>query len=160
MMLISIDPGSEQSAYLTYDLDKGRPLAAGILENQKLKCELMRLSVDFDHMAIEMIASYGMAVGADVFRTCVWIGKFEDEFPDAYTEVYRREVKMFLCNSMTAKDSNIRQALIDRFGPGKAKAIGLKATPGPLYGIKKDLWSALAVAVTWADIHAEGRLAS
>jgi hypothetical protein len=30
-------------------------------------------------------------------------------------------------------------------------AIGRKAAPGPLYGISRDVWSALAVAVTYAD---------
>jgi hypothetical protein len=49
---------------------------------------------------------------------------------------------------MKAKDANIRQALIDIYG-GNDKAIGNKKTPGPLYGIKGDLWAALAVAVTF-----------
>ncbi len=41
---------------------------------------------------------------------------------------------------------NIRQALIDRFGPpGKKKA------PGATYGLSGDMWSALAVAVTFTD---------
>jgi len=52
---------------------------------------------------------------------------------------------------MRAKDANIRQALIDRYGPGKDKAIGQKKTPGPLYGFKSHEWAALAVAVTWMD---------
>jgi len=63
----------------------------------------------------------------------------------------RKTVAAHLCNTSRANDSNIRQALIDRFGPGREKAIGTKKNPGPLYGIKKDLWSALAVAVTYAD---------
>ncbi|MBV8782506.1 MAG: hypothetical protein JO353_14005, partial [Phycisphaerae bacterium] len=50
-----------------------------------------------------------------------------------------------------AKDGNIRQALIDRFGPTKERAIGKKKSPGPLYGMSGDCWSALAVAVTYAD---------
>ncbi|HET6477318.1 MAG TPA: hypothetical protein VFH93_14740 [Thermoleophilia bacterium] len=45
------------------------------------------------------------------------------------------------------KDANIRQALLDRFG-GPA-AVGRKAAPGPLYGIARDVWSALAIAVTY-----------
>ena len=57
---------------------------------------------------------------------------------------------MALCKNNRAKDKNIRQALIDRFGPGKA-AIGTKKAPGPLYGLKSHLWSALAVAVVAAD---------
>ena len=52
---------------------------------------------------------------------------------------------------MRAKDANVRAALIDRFGPSKRKAIGLKATPGPLYGVHSHMWSALAVAVTYGD---------
>ena len=57
------------------------------------------------------------------------------------------EVKMNLCHSAKANDADIRQALIDRFGPGKQKAIGLKGSPGPLYGVSKHCWAALALAV-------------
>ena len=112
-----------------------------------------------DALAVEMVASYGMAVGAEVFETCVWIGRFIQVWfeggmiEDAYREarlVYRREVKLALCGNSRAKDSNIRQAIIDRYG-GKAGAIGKKKTPGPLYGITGDVWSALAVAITAAE---------
>jgi hypothetical protein len=65
--------------------------------------------------------------------------------------VKRREVKIHLCGSMKAKDANVRQVLLDRYGPGKAKAVGLKRSPGPLYGFSKDLWSALAVGITWIE---------
>ena len=46
-----------------------------------------------------------------------------------------------------------RGALIDRYGGdgGKRAAVGLKATPGPLYGVKKDVWSALALVVMYAE---------
>lgn len=77
-------------------------------------------------------------------------------------------------------DSSVRVALIDRFGGSKEKAIGgLKCQtckgkgwcgrgrptchhcggtkwehpPGPLHGVTKDCWSALAVAVTYMDGH-------
>jgi hypothetical protein len=33
--------------------------------------------------------------------------------------------------------------------------MGRKAAPGPLYGITGDAWSALAVAVTWAETRAQ-----
>jgi hypothetical protein len=102
-------------------------------------------------MAIEMIASYGMPVGAEVFDTCVWIGRFTQAWPAATVPIFRKDVKMHLCGQTKAKDKNVRQALIDRFGPGKDKAIGKKAKPGPLYGYSGDLWAALAVAVTYYD---------
>jgi hypothetical protein len=43
--------------------------------------------------------------------------------------------------------ANIRPALIDRFGG--STAIGREAAPGPPYGISRDVWSALAIGVTY-----------
>ena len=111
-------------------------------------------SAEVGDLVIEMVQSYGMAVGIEVFRTCVWIGRFEEAWlagGKSLTEINRGTIKLHLCGSMRAKDANVRQALIDCFGPGKAAAIGVKASPGPLYGLKSDLWSALAVAVTYAE---------
>ena len=64
-------------------------------------------------------------------------------------------MKLHLCHSARATDANIREALLDRYGPGKEKAVGRKAAPGPLFGVSKDIWSALAVAVTFSDQRAE-----
>jgi hypothetical protein len=52
---------------------------------------------------------------------------------------------------MQAKDANIRQALIDRFGGSKEAAIGTIKRQGPLYGVKGHEFAALAVAVTWIE---------
>ncbi len=76
---------------------------------------------------IEMISIYGMQVGKEVFDTCVWIGKFIQTAEDRKIQtkyIYRKDEKMNICNSMKAKDSNIRQALIDRFGE-----VGTKKNP-------------------------------
>ena len=115
-----------------------------------------------DGIAIEMVASYGMAGGAEVFDTGYWAGRFAElahRWRVPVQLVYRKDVKMNLCHAMRGKDSNIRQALIDRFGPGKEKAIGTKAQRGPCYGIRKDIWSALAVAVYTFDTLTEEQLA-
>jgi hypothetical protein len=48
----------------------------------------------------------------------------------------------------------VRQALIDKFGPGKELAIGKKASQGPLYGLTGDFWAALGVAVTASETEA------
>ena len=82
---------------------------------------------EYDIVVIEMIASYGMPVGKEVFETCVWIGRFTQqtyEIGKEYKYIYRKDEKMNICNSMKAKDSNIRQALIDRFGQ-----VGTKKNP-------------------------------
>lgn len=160
MRILAIDPGNEQSAWLIFDTIKQIPIAFGIESNADLYRRTERYasnrslplaSVNF--LVIEMIASYGMPVGKTVFETCVWIGQFISHWwwSDDYMLIYRSEIKTHLCNSVRAKDSNIRQALIDRFGGSRDKAIGTKKNQGVLYGISKDLWSALAVAVTYAD---------
>ena len=75
-------------------------------------------------MVIEMIASYGMPVGKEVFDTCVWIGRFAEASGMPTNYIYRKDEKMNICHSKRAKDSNIRQALIDRFG-----VVGTKKNP-------------------------------
>ena len=129
--IFAIDPGSEKSAFVLYDSHDKVILEKGIEENE----DIMELVVSYDYniLAIERIASYGMPVGKEVFQTCVWIGRFD---PNQQAQlVYRKDVKMHLCGSMRAKDANIRQALIDKLGKEATK------------GVKRDEWSALAVAV-------------
>ena len=158
--ILAIDPGSEQSAYVIYG--DGKIYDFGIKENEALLDSGLVQENIYEHycgrFAIEMIASYGMAVGKTVFETCVWIGRFIQSWgnDDTCNKVYRKDVKMYLCNSMRAKDGNIRQAIIDRYaatGGGKTPQIGTKAKPGPLYGVSKDVWAALAVAITFSETH-------
>lgn len=159
MRIVAIDPGPEESAYVLYDEGSRRPVEWAKLPNVRMREELHRmhedvLGVEESTLAIEAIASYGMSVGAEVFMTCIWVGRFAERWlmlRQTMTRfVLRRSVKLHLCGDSRAKDANVRQAIIDRYG-GKEKAIGKKATPGPLYGITGDCWSALAVAITAAE---------
>lgn len=155
--IFSIDPGNEQSAYCLLDHNL-KPVKFGKVDNEELLkiientlldiCELEGAEGIKTNFAIEMIASYGMAVGKTVFDTCVWIGRFIEHCPHEPTYIYRKDEKMNLCNSMKAKDSNIRQALIDRFG-----VVGTKKNPGWFYGFKSDIWAAYAVGVTYHDLY-------
>lgn len=140
MTLLAIDPGTTESGYCYFD---GTVIASGVMQNARMLEHIAASGAD--NLAIEMIASYGMPVGREVFETCVWIGRMVQVWrePEAVKLVYRRDVKMKLCGSARAKDGNIRQALIDLIGP-----VGKKAEPGPLYGVKSHAWAALAVAVT------------
>jgi hypothetical protein len=153
--VLAIDPGSEHSAWVLWD--GAVVMSHGKANNADVKQMLDARWFPLLTVVIEQVASYGMAVGAEVFETVWWAGRFHEAAiaSEAYDaeRMYRRDVKLHLCGSMKAKDSNIRQALIDRFG-GKEKAIGKKASQGPLYGLKADEWAALALAVTWFDQHA------
>lgn len=150
--IIAVDPGPTQSAFVLYK--DGLPVDHGILKNDQMRARLFAAADHVDLLAIEMVASYGMPVGKDVFETVLWIGRFIEAWGGPYRKIYRQQVKLHVCKDSRAKDANIRQALIDRYprtGGGKTPQIGTKAQPGPLYGISKDVWSALAVAVTCAE---------
>jgi hypothetical protein len=153
VIVLAIDPGNVQSAFVVYDGEK--LFDFGKWENERLLNHI-RSTKDLlaEHMAIEHIANMGMSVGQSVFDTCLWSGRFIEAWWDQpFTLIKRREVKSHICGNQRAKDSNIRTALIDRFSDGKGKdvAIGKKKAPGPLFGVAADVWSALAIAVTWTD---------
>jgi len=154
-VITAIDPGPRESAYVTWRPDPPRVLAHGIDLNGDIR-QRIRNGWDFetDRLAIEcIVSSRGMPVGAETFTTVRWVGIFEEawgrEELNGAILVPRDKVKLHLCGQMKARDSNIRQALIDRFG-----ASGTKKQPGILYGLRRDEWAALAVAVYVADMEA------
>lgn len=157
--LIAIDPANVYSGYVIVEYDENfeitKILDKGKVENDKIYDILAR-----EHgyeLAVEMIASYGMAVGATVFETCVTIGRFTQFALDigkvkTVGRVYRKDEKLNICGTLKAKDANIMQALIDRYAygvPNRGK--GTKKNQGFFYGFSKDMWAAMAVAVTYLD---------
>ena len=151
MKVLAIDPGTTESGWCL--LDGGIVVMSGVMANADVVAMLAVGSKGPYTLAIEMIASYGMAVGREVFETCIWIGRFIQAWhsPDDVHLVYRRDVKLHLCGTNQAKDANVRQAVLDLFprtGGGKTPQVGTKKQPGPLYGVTSHAWSALAVALT------------
>jgi hypothetical protein len=117
--IIAIDPGPTKSA-LVY-LEDGRPTFTLLDANERLRDALMMDCglFEFDHMAtvvIEQIESFGMPVGREVFETCFWSGRFAECWGGPWARVTRKAVKLHHCGHTRAKDPNIRQAIIDRFG--------------------------------------------
>ncbi|MEJ1365646.1 MAG: hypothetical protein RPU42_11265, partial [Candidatus Sedimenticola sp. (ex Thyasira tokunagai)] len=80
-------------------------------------------------------------------------GRFMEAFgADRTDRVYRKDVKMEMCGTTRAKDKNIRLSILDQYEPaggGATPQVGTKSKPGPLYGVNKHAWSALAVGLTW-----------
>lgn len=152
--LLAIDPGNTHSGWVLIDVPTRRPLEHGKTDNYMLRDFLLTLVLDADHTVIEMVASYGMPVGAEVFDTCVWIGRLIEAAPvDDVDLIKRQPVKLHHCHSPKAKDSNVRQALVDRFTPGQPNhGKGTRDDPGWFHGFHADIWQAYALAVYAADV--------
>lgn len=182
MAVIAIDPGNVLSAWLIYDGTK--PLSFGKWDNRSLlRAIKVGPELSADECAIETLKPRGMPTSFEEMQTQLWAGRFIEAWFEhraggekfAVTEphqMFRHDIKMHICGHATAKDKNIRAALIDRFG-GESVAIGGKKCPrckgkgwigrdhepcaewlhppGPLFGIADDCWSALAIAVTFTE---------
>jgi len=160
MRILAVDPGPQRSAWVVINEDgSSHPLVVSFaLEpNDDLLARIREQRFCSPplpmHCAMEMVASYGMPVGREVFDTVWWAGRFAQCFgADSVDRIYRLQVKLAICKDSRAKDSNVRQAIIDRYpatGGGRVPQIGTKAKPGPLYGVRADEWAAIGVALTW-----------
>jgi hypothetical protein len=144
--LLAIDPGTTHSGWVS--MLGGQVQASGYIENGEL---LSVLDAHQGPVAIERFEARGMPIGDESVVTILWTGRFiEAAGHNTVRLVKRSEVKSYLCGSQRAKDPNVRQALIDRWG-GKAEAIGTVKKKGPLYGVKSHAWAALAVAIVASE---------
>lgn len=154
--ITALDPGNTQTAWVKVEYPTLKVLDHGFQPNNEILGLLTAEGSDAmlngetkPIVACEMVQSFGMPVGADVFETVLWIGRFEQKAFDLtlpFHRLFRKDIKLHLCGSTRAKDPNIRQALLDKLGPQ-----GTKKSPGPTYGLSKHLWSALAVAITFIE---------
>ena len=143
MVILGIDPGPTHSACVVLE-DGAIRFADSEIDNEEviamLRGGLFKPAPDL--IAVEMIACYGLIVGAETFETCVMIGRIQERSPrPIFRKVYRKDIKMHLCGTMRSKDKDIRKALLKLHGEA-----GTKKNPGPTYGVSSHAWSALAVA--------------
>ena len=162
LRILSIDPGNIETAFVLMDKDL-KPIRKEKIENGTIMEYIYNNEFQgITDIAIEMVACYGMAVGKTVFDTCVWIGRFTECLNKMYNVepkyIYRKDEKMNLCHTMKANDSNITQALIDRFAPDTPnKGKGSKKEQGYFYGFAKDIWQAYAVGITYYDMYIKNK---
>lgn len=154
MIIFGIDPGTVESGYVLFNSDNMQVVESGVVGNE----ELLQMSSwdNSDIVCIEMVASYGQAVGQTTFETVLWIGRFVQmsvlKNKDYKLLYKKKDINPTLCFSSNVKDTHIRQAILDMFpatGGGSIPQKGTKAQPGPLYGVSSHAISALAVALTY-----------
>jgi len=157
VIIIGIDPGTNSSGVVRYDTaDKRVTLAHKALgADGVLQLIHNQAQAGHGHIAIERVQAQGQA-GGDLFRTIELTGRLWQqaecsEIP--YTLMYRRQVLRFLdvLGQHGNRDVLVRARLIEMFGGTRRSACGLKASPGPCYGVSSHAWSALAVALAVED---------
>lgn len=150
MNLFALDPGPTESGWLICTTAPFAVGVCGITSNEALLRDLAAPRWPFDMLVIERVESFGMPVGVEVFETVFWSGRFAQVVsPTPCGRLGRKAVKAHLCGTSRATNANVRQALLDKFGG--PDAVGTKKAKGPLYGMKSHIWSALALAVTYAE---------
>lgn len=162
LRILGIDPGNTKSGFVLVEAgehDITKVIDCGKVDNIDIFGVIACAEAD---CAIEMVAGMGMPVGQEVFDTCFWIGRFwemagRSDGAKKLTKIYRREEKLYLCGTLTAKDKNIRQALVDRYAPGEPNfGKGTAKNPGFFFGFSADVWQAMAVAATYYDKYIKG----
>lgn len=155
--VLGVDPGTTVSAWVHYRLDEDRVVRFGTCDNGDL---LYILDVEFGYdeeggrdkanitLVVEGMASYGQPVGASTFTTCIWIGRFIQAWGGEFVLYPRRRVKKVLLGKDKGGDKQVRQAVLSWFG-GEKKAKGLKASPGPLHGMVRHEFQALALGLAY-----------
>lgn len=155
-MIFAIDPGFKESAYVISNTNL-KPKEFGKINNFEL-LQMISTTVftNSDIFAVEMVSSYGLPVGQEVFDTCFWIGRFWEacRIDNIRHRFFRKkDICINLCGTVRAKDKDIINALYERFAYGENNyGKGNKKSPGHFYGFKDDIWQAYAVAVTANDM--------
>jgi len=146
MLLTAIDPGPSESAYVCWDTERHdfwtprQGFKMGLVSTDEMIFRLKR-DAQSDLIAIEMVQSYGMTVGRSTFETALNVGRFMQSVQGRNAPYL---VKLFGRPTIKGQiggktDGEIRASLRMRYGEAKK---GEK-----LEGVKKDIWSALALAV-------------
>ena len=143
--VLGLDPGTSESGYVIWNSDK-YIVSKGKVFNESLLKKIYDKPEFFDIVVIEIVKSYGMPVGQETFETCFWIGRFQEALLRMNKEVIfvgRKECIIWHNKSNKGNDATLKRVLKDKYGDK-----GTIKKPGVLFGVSKDIWSAVALA-TW-----------
>lgn len=158
MIVVGIDPSPVGGSWAAYCVERARVMDCGT-EDGGAPPELLDWIAHADACVVERLRSYLMRVGGTVFDTQWRAGRIYEWLPEGRRHwLTRTTVKLELLGKAAGSDADVRGALIEMHGGERRIAVGLKASPGPLYGVKKDEWQALAVAIAWQRRYARGEI--
>lgn len=160
MKILAIDPGTTSSGVVVYCSQEKLVLwSTKALENNEVLALISKVGAGASTplpsiVAVERVQAQGLA-GNDVLKTAEWSARFVQSaecFGLPFRWHYRREVCRHLDVSGGKKDSQVRERCIELHGGDKSAAVGVKKSPGPLYGVSGHAWQALGLALLVADI--------
>lgn len=144
-MILAVDPGPRQSAWLVLDGERVHDL--GLWSNDAT-IETLRGYPDTE-LVIETIEPWSGVVRPDALETMFWVGRFVESRQGDATLLRRSKVLRALGLTGLPKgkaQAAVRAHLLDRWGGGNPVRRG-----HPLHGVREDLWSALALAVAYQE---------
>ena len=163
--VMAIDPGPTRSAFVLWNGEG--IIRAGIEPNNDVR--VWRLPFD-GLLLIEWVSHRGWkAEHAEVYDMVRWIGRFQETQLAARQRggcelVPRHEIKRWHCAGKAPKDSDVRAALIDKYGPpfytqivtptgkkGQPLKARAKRFPGVTGPLSADMWQAFALATYWTE---------
>lgn len=126
--ILAVDPGNVKSGWAHVELDTRSPgnifiLEGGVTENSALREKFKSHKYESALLIIEMFKPRGQPTAAEEFETLVQLGRFLQDWRGVWSYVFRQDAKLAVCGNTRARDTHIRQGLIDLFG-GQEKGIG------------------------------------
>lgn len=159
MNLLAIDPGETTCGVVQLVTQDDRPPIVPWfrreVEQDELKSILQRWRYT---VVVEWLVSYGNVAGETTLRTARMCGKIDAWYDGEVEDMTRPDVKLVLCQSRSAKTSNVSEAIkviyrlgCPQLGGGKNPVAGTKKEPGPLFGIalSNHEGAALALGLAW-----------
>jgi hypothetical protein len=170
MLILAIDPGPEESAYVLLEQGK-RSWKNGIwlkiLDCAKEDNELLRERLSYDEFGQDILAMEEIVgrkwSGREVTDTAFWSGRLCEAGCCSFVLINRSKIRWHIGKEKGTNDSKIITRLIERFCPD----IFEKFTTGELTrnkminaarekyfkGFTEDIWQAFALGVTWYDLN-------
>lgn len=108
-------------------------------------------------VGVEQMSSTGQA-NSDILRSTELGGRLFERCCDFSDPVwlFRRTVLRHFVVSGGGRDGQIIDRISEAHGGSRKAARGSKKFPGPMYGVAKDAWQALAVAILLAETSDRG----
>jgi hypothetical protein len=120
-VIICFDPGNDLTGWCVYSVEDKVLFYKNKEDNLKVIEKFKEFFQKYNilQVGIEYPSSYGMSVGQSLYDTCTFVGILIQISKDNNINpelVFRKSVKMFLCNSVRAKDAEVNLRVREYFG--------------------------------------------